>query len=65
MDKPKCKLIGEDGNIFNLIGIASRTLKKNGQVMQANEMTRRITQDGEAKSYDEALTIIMEYVDVY
>ena len=65
MDKPKCKLIGEDGNIFNLIGIASRTLKKNGQVMQVNEMTRRITQDGEAKSYDEALAIIMEYVDVY
>ena len=65
MDKPKCKLIGEDGNIFNLIGIASRTSKKNGQVMQANEMTRRITQDGEAKSYDEALAIIMEYVDVY
>ena len=65
MDKPKCKLIGEDGNIFNLIGIAIRTLKKNGQVMQANEMTRRITQDGEAKSYDEALAIIMEYVDVY
>ena len=65
MDKPKCKLVGEDGNIFNLIGIAIRTLKKNGQVMQANEMTRRITQDGEAKSYDEALAIIMEYVDVY
>ena len=65
MDKPKCKLVGEDGNIFNLIGIASRTLKKNGQVMQANEMTRRIMQDGEAKSYEEALAIIMEYVDVY
>jgi hypothetical protein len=24
MPKPKCKLIGEDGNIFNLMGIASR-----------------------------------------
>ena len=65
MDKPRCKLVGEDGNIFNLIGIASRTLKNNGQITQANEMARRITQDGEAKSYDEALAIIMEYVDVY
>ena len=25
--KPDCPLIGEDGNIFNLMGIASRTLK--------------------------------------
>ena len=25
--KPDCQLIGEDGNIFNLIGIAARTLR--------------------------------------
>ena len=29
MEKPKCALIGKDGNIFNLMGIASRTLKRN------------------------------------
>ena len=29
-EKPKCALIGEDGNIFNLMGKASRTLKRNG-----------------------------------
>ena len=28
--KPDCALIGCDSNIFNLMGIASRTLKKNG-----------------------------------
>ena len=28
--KPKCPLIGQDGNVFNLIGIASKTLKRNG-----------------------------------
>lgn len=28
--KPVCALIGQDGNIFNLMGIASRTLKQNG-----------------------------------
>jgi len=27
-NKPDCELIGQDGNIFNLVGIASRTLKQ-------------------------------------
>lgn len=33
--KPKCPLIGQDGNIFNLIGIASKTLKRNGMYDEA------------------------------
>jgi len=33
--KPNCKLIGEDGNIFNLLGKAARTLKNNGQSTEA------------------------------
>lgn len=61
MDKPKCKLIGEDGNIFNLMGIASRTLRRAGLDTEAKEMVDRITK---SKSYDEALVIIMEYVEV-
>lgn len=61
MDKPKCKLIGEDGNIFNLMGIASRTLRRAGFDTEAKEMVDRITK---SKSYDEALVIIMEYVEV-
>ncbi len=60
--KPKCKLIGEDGNIFNLMGIASRVLKSAGMKTEAEEMIKKITT--EAKSYDEALGIIMKYVDV-
>lgn len=60
--KPKCKLIGEDGNIFNFMGIASRTLKSAGMKTEAEDMIKKITT--EAKSYDEALGIIMEYVDV-
>ena len=52
MTKPKCKLIGEDGNIFNLMGIASRTLKRVGLKKQAEEMVDRITK---SKSYEEAL----------
>jgi glutamate mutase epsilon subunit len=61
MTKPRCKLIGEDGNIFNLMGIASRTLKKAGMKDKADEMVDKITK---SKSYDEALSIIMEYVEI-
>lgn len=60
--KPKCALIGEDGNIFHLMGIASQTLKRNGMKEEATEMCNRIT--GEAKSYDEALMILDEYVEI-
>ena len=64
MSKPECNLIGQNGNVFNLIGLASRTLKKAGLKEQAEEMINRITVDAEAGSYDEALRIIMEYVEV-
>ena len=60
--KPDCPLIGQDGNVFNLIGIASQTLRRAGMPEQAKEMSSRI--QTEAHSYDEALGIIMEYVNV-
>lgn len=59
--KPDCPLIGQDGNIFNLMGIASRTLKEHGQSDQAQEMFDRITQ---CHSYDAALSIIGDYVNI-
>lgn len=59
--KPICKLIGQDGNIFNLIGLARKTLKNKGMTTEAVEMSERCFS---AKSYDEALYIIMEYVEV-
>lgn len=58
---PDCKLIGEDGNIFNLMGIASRTLRQNGMADEAVEMRDRIR---ESDSYDKALCIIGEYVNI-
>ena len=60
--KPDCPLIGQDGNIFNLMGIASRTLRRNGMADQATEMCDRITQT--AGSYYEAHNIIGEYVNI-
>ena len=62
-EKPQCPLIGQDGNIFNLMGIAARALRKNGMADQAKEMTQRIT-GGDCHSYGEALCIIGEYVQI-
>ena len=59
--KPACKLTGEDGNIFFILGRVSRTLKENGKTEQAKEVSDRVMASG---SYDEALQIIMEYVEV-
>ena len=43
------------------MGIASKTLKRNGMSNDAKEMCDRITSSG---SYDEALSIIDEYVEI-
>lgn len=59
--KPTVTFTGENGNIYNLLGIASRALKKVSQRDKATEMRSRVTK---SKSYDEALLIIMEYVEV-
>ena len=60
-EKPKCPLIGADGNIFNLLGMASRTLRENGMREQAKEMQSRVTA---SESYSEALNILGEYVEI-
>jgi len=60
-NKPDCPLINQDGNVFNLIGIASRTLKNNGMATEAKEMSSRVFASG---SYGEALSIIGEYVNI-
>ena len=60
-EKPDCALIGQDGNIFNLIGIAARTLREHDLKDQAKEMKDRVFACG---SYGEALCIIGEYVNI-
>lgn len=61
VEKPDCALIGEDGNIFNLAGIAAETLREHGQREQAEELKGRVCSSG---SYEEALCIIGEYVNI-
>ena len=57
--KPKMKLVGQDGNIFSILGRAKRLLRQNGQSKQAEEMFRRVQDSGD---YYKALGIISEYV---
>ncbi len=61
VEKPDCALIGADGNIYNLMGIASRTLKEHGLREEASEMIGRIHNSG---NYHEALHIIGDYVNI-
>ena len=63
LQKPDCRLIGEDGNISSLIGIAARTLRQNGLDEQAKEMQERIM-GGKCGSYYSALNVIGEYVRI-
>ena len=58
--KPECPIIGADGNIFSLVGIASRTLKRAGQHNAAAEMWERVQ---ECNGYDAALAVLMDYVE--
>ena len=58
--KPVMNLVGEDGNIFSVLGRASKLLRQAGQAKEAEEMTKRVMND--AHSYGEALKIISEYV---
>ncbi len=52
-------MIGEDGNIFNLLAICKRTLKRHPGAFI--ELQNRVIS---SLSYDEALNIIMEYIEI-
>ncbi len=59
--KPVCKLIDQDGNIFNLLGLAVRALRNAGELDKIPEITEKAMQ---SDSYEKALRIIMDYVEV-
>lgn len=60
VSRPKLKLLGHDGNIFAIMGHASRLLRANGQSKEADEMIRRVH---DSSNYYKALGIISEYVE--
>ena len=59
-NKPQMQLEGHDGNNYFILGRASNLLKQAGQPDQAQEMWDRVL---DSKSYDEALSIVSEYVE--
>ncbi len=61
VEKPACKLIGTDGNIFALGSKVRKTLHQAGLVEREQEFSRRLF---DCKSYSEALSLIMEFVEV-
>lgn len=60
--KPLAKVIGQDGNVFNLIGICSKALKRAGFPEKAKEMTERCFG---SDSYHSAIGIMAEYCELY
>ncbi len=55
------KLVGENGNVFNLGAIVSRALERAGYKEEAKQMQADVMACG---SYDEALMVFMNYVEV-
>lgn len=60
-EKPECKLVGADGNVFNIIGIVSKTLKRAHMYKEADEFVERAMT---SESYDDVLQLCFKYVDV-
>lgn len=61
-EKPTVQLTGENGNVFNLLGICRNALKRANQADKAKEMSDNVFA---SKSYDEALAIMNEYCEIY
>lgn len=61
MEKPVVKFSGANGNVFNLLSIATVALRKADQLDKAHLMQAEVMGSG---SYDEALQIMMKYVEV-
>lgn len=57
----RVQLTGEDGNIFSIVGRTVNALGRAGEPGLGVELRDRVFA---AQSYDEALQIVMEYVEV-
>ena len=56
------QLSGEDGNVFAIMGRVIRAIRKDGATQSdIDEFVAEVTQAG---SYDEALSIVMQWVNV-
>lgn len=62
MTKPVVDFSHVDGNIFSVLGTVRQALRRAGMFDEAQEVSNRVLASG---SYDEALRICFEYVDVH
>lgn len=63
--KPECKLIGENGNVFNLIAIVRATLKEKdlyNELQQFDTDLKELQEKG--GRYEDVLVLFMKYVEV-
>lgn len=60
-EKPTCTLVGTDGNVYALASRVGIALRESGQPDQADDMWTRLWQ---CQSYDEALRLFAEYVEI-
>jgi len=58
--KPTVKLIGEDGNAFNILGKVKRALVKAGM----HEEAKAFMEEATAGDYNHLLATVQKYVDV-
>jgi hypothetical protein len=62
VNRPTVKLIGADGNVFNILGLCMRAARKAGwPKKRVDEFVGRCTSSG---SYDAVLGIVMEEFEV-
>lgn len=59
--KPVCKLIGENGNVFAIIGAVEKALKNAGMRQEANDFVSRAFASG---SYREVLRQATQFVEI-
>ena len=59
-NKPRVKMIGEDGNAFNILGKVNKALKKAGKP----EDGKRFLEEAMQGDYDHLLRTAMKYVEV-
>jgi hypothetical protein len=59
--RPQVRLIGEDGNVFSIIGLTARALREAGLEQAAVEFTNAAFG---CDSYDSVLRLVMRYVEV-
>ena len=66
MEKPKLKLLDEDGNIFFIMGRAKRAwTNENGSGEESVTEWKRIQEDIMSGDYDHALCVVMDNFDCF